>query len=84
MECDVITGMLYIHLWQKFENRALVMESEMKYWSQLTVDFMTDESDDGGDTNALVVHQLHWRSRSKCTIMLTYMSWCVYNSKMFL
>ena len=32
----------------------------MKYWSQLTVDFMTDESDDGGDTNALVVQ---WRSR---------------------
>lgn len=24
-------------------------ESEMKYWSQLTVDFMTEESDDGGD-----------------------------------
>lgn len=37
----------------------------MKYWSQLTVDFMTEESDDDDDRNALVMHQLMWRSKSK-------------------
>lgn len=41
------------------------MESEVKYWSQLTVDFMTEESDDDDDRNALVVHHLLWRSKSK-------------------
>ena len=56
-----------LHLLQKFENRALVvMESETKYWCQLTVDFMTEESDNDDDGNLLVVHQLQWRSKSMC------------------
>ena len=35
-------------------------------WSQLTVDFMTEESDNDDDGNLLVVHQLQWRSKSMC------------------
>ena len=50
----------------------------------MTVDFMTDESDDTGDTNTLAVHQLQWQSKSECTIIPTYMPWCVHNGKMFL
>lgn len=56
---------LYISNLQKFENRALVVkETEMKYWNELTVEFMIEESDDDADTNTLVVHQLQWRSKS--------------------
>ena len=57
--CRIFNSVL--NLLQKFDNRALVvMESEIKYWSQLTVDFMTEESDNDDDGNILVVHQLQW------------------------
>ena len=53
-------------LTQKFDNRALVvLDSEKKYWEKLSVDFMTEESDDNDDTNALIVHQLQWRSKRR-------------------
>ena len=42
----------------------MVKETEMKYWNELTVEFITEESDDDANTNTLVVHQLLWRSKS--------------------
>ena len=40
----------------------MVTENEKKYFYQLTVDYMTDESDD--DTGKVIVlHKLTWRSK---------------------
>ena len=51
---------------QKFDNRALVvLPNEMNHWKHISVDFMTEESDDSDDPNVLVIHELTWRSRSK-------------------
>lgn len=50
---------------QKFDRRSVVvMESEKKYWKELSVEFMSDESDDDNDSNIFIVHQLSWRSES--------------------
>lgn len=35
----------------------------MKYWEKLTIDGMSEESDDLSDTNSLIVHKLSWRSQ---------------------
>ena len=35
------------------------MESESKYWDQLTVDYMMEESDDER-SDELIVHELPW------------------------
>lgn len=50
---------------QKFDRRSVVvLESEKKYWKELSVEFMSDESDDENDSNTFVIHQLSWRSES--------------------
>ena len=46
----------------------MVMENELKYWKQLNIDYMTEESDK--EDNHLVVHELLWRSKSKIIIKL--------------
>ena len=44
---------------QNYDNRAMVVqEAEVKHWKQLGVDYMTEESDDPTDPNAIVVHPL--------------------------
>lgn len=49
---------------QKFDNRAVVVRpNEMKYWEKLTIDEMSEESDDPGDPNTLIVHKLSWCSQ---------------------
>ena len=35
------------------------MESERKYWDQMTVDYRTEKSDDEG-FDKLIVHELPW------------------------
>ena len=72
---------------QKFDRRSVVvLESEKKYWKELSVEFMSDESDDENDSNTFVIHQLSWRSESQfvrpviscsCTIGQTYMYYAV-------
>ena len=49
------------------------MESERKYWDQLTVDYMMEESDDKG-FDELIVHELPWQSTSVKLIFLS----CVF------
>jgi len=49
---------------QKFESRALVVQpDEVPYWSQLTVDDMSEESDDAGNPNNLIIHKFTWCSQ---------------------
>ena len=64
--------LLYMHLVsykQKYDNRAVVVrEAEMKYWQELSVDFMSLESDDPDDSNSLIVHKLPWCSNSMFSI----------------
>ena len=42
----------------------MVQEEEMKYWKQLSVEFMSEESDDPDDPSVIVIHPLCWRSDS--------------------
>ena len=48
------------------------MESERKYWDQLTVDYIMEESDDEG-SDELIVYELPWRSTSMKSIFLSRM-----------
>lgn len=58
---DIISCLYYL---QKFENRALVvLDGEEKYWNHITIDLMTEESDENED-GELIMHELTWRSSS--------------------
>ena len=47
---------------KKFENRSLVVnQTEQLYWKRITIEFMSEESDDMED-DYIVVHQPQWRS----------------------
>ena len=38
---------------QKFDNRAIIVsETEMQYWRDLSVDLMSEESDDPNNSNS--------------------------------
>ena len=41
----------------------MVKKEEMKYWEQLSLSFMTEESDDENDPNCIIEHKLTWRSK---------------------
>lgn len=43
----------------------MVTEKEMKFWKQLSINYMTEESDDPSNNGALITHKLPWRSQSK-------------------
>ena len=43
----------------------MVQEAEVKHWKQLGIDYMTEESDDPTDPNAIIIHPLPWRSESE-------------------
>ena len=34
----------------------------MKYWKDVTIDFMSEESDDPTNPEVIIVHKLPWRS----------------------
>ena len=53
---------------QKFDNRkSVIRDEELKYWEQLSLDYMTEESDDASDPNCIVEHKLPWRSSGRLT-----------------
>ena len=55
---------------QKYQNRLVVVKpAEMIHWKQLTLEYMTEESDDPEDDNVIIEHKLQWRSESKCCFM---------------
>lgn len=37
----------------------------MQYWNDLSIDFMSEESDDPDDSNCLIIHKLPWVSESE-------------------
>ena len=44
---------------KNFDNIALViLPNEMNHLKQISVDFMTEESDDSDDPNVLIIHEL--------------------------
>ena len=50
------------NLFQKYKNRmAMIRESEAKYWEGITIDFMSEESDDD-HKDTIIVKKLMWRS----------------------
>ena len=44
----------------------------MQYWQDLSLDFMSEESDDPNDSNCLIVHKLPWLSESECEQILSF------------
>ena len=51
---------------QKFDNRkSVVWDTEVQYWEVLSLDYMTEESDDELDPNHIVEHKLPWRSNGQ-------------------
>ena len=44
---------------------SMVKPSEMVHWKQLTLEFMTEESDDPDDSSLIIEDKLQWRSQSK-------------------
>jgi len=54
---------------QKFDNRALVVhQTEEPCWKQLSIEYMSEESDDESEPLA-VVHQPEWRSKRNMYIL---------------
>ena len=52
---------------QKFSNHAcsVIQPSEAKFWEQVKVEFMTEESDDPEAPTVLLEHRISWRSKRK-------------------
>ena len=51
---------------QKYDNRALmVSQTEQSRWKHLSVEYMSEESDDKSDAQVVIVHQPEWRSQRK-------------------
>ena len=46
-------------------------ESEKQYFSQLSKEYMSDESD-SSDTEVITVHKPPWRSQSKFPLIIIY------------
>ena len=47
----------------------VVKHAEMIHWKQLTLEYLTEESDDPEDDNVIIEHKLQWRSESRCCFM---------------
>ena len=55
---------------QKFDNRkSVILNEEIKYWNDLSLEFMTEESDDEDDRNCIIEHKLPWRSTGMYNIV---------------
>ncbi len=48
----------------------MVREGELQYWDPLTLDYMTEESDDDSDQSRIVEHKIPWRSSGKYTVLI--------------
>lgn len=48
----------------------VVRESETKFWQALSLEYMSEESDDPDDSNSLIVHKLPWCSLGKCRMCI--------------
>ena len=40
----------------------MILNEEVKYWNDLSLEFMTEESDNEDDPNCIIEHKLPWRS----------------------
>ena len=70
--------MLYL---QKFENRkSVILSDELQYWDDLSLEFMTEESDDEDDFNCIIEHKLPWRSTGMSIILVTVYNVCILAS----
>lgn len=49
----------------------MVQASETKFWEQVEVEFMTEESDDPDDPTVIIEHWISWRSKRKDPVIYT-------------
>ena len=45
--------------------KSVVLDSEKEFWDQISINYMTEESDDEADQSQLVVRRILWRSKCK-------------------
>ena len=58
--CSCMTTIFH----KKVDTRSLVvLQSEMEKWKQLSIEFMSEESDDAEDEQTIILHPLLWRSK---------------------
>ena len=45
--------------------KSVVLEPEKEFWDKLSIDYMTEESDDETDSGQIVARPIPWRSKCK-------------------
>lgn len=50
--------------------RNVVLESEEEFWSKLSPDYMTEESDDDENPDIIIRRNICWRSKCKSYVIL--------------
>ena len=61
-----------------------MLPSEKRLWEKISVDDMSEESDDADDTNTLVVHKFPWRSLGITVLLLCLFLYCSLEMCQFL
>ena len=59
----------------------MILSDELRYWDDLSLEFMTEESDDEDDFNCIIEHKLPWRSAGMSIILVTVYN--VYSGKLY-
>lgn len=50
--------------------KSVVLESENEFWSKLSIDYMTEESDHEADPGNIVIRHIPWRSKCNYFLLL--------------
>lgn len=48
----------------------MILNEKVKYWNDLSVVFMTEESNDEDDPNCIIEHKLPWHSTGTCVYVI--------------
>ena len=51
----------------------MVLDTESKYWSKLTIEYMSEESDCSGDETSMIMHVLPWRSQGQYNYIIGWL-----------
>jgi hypothetical protein len=55
---------------------VVLQKEEIKYMKQLTIEYMSEESDCPNNSNVIIIHPVPWRSKSKQYFVLGWNRYC--------
>lgn len=58
----------------------MILSDGLQYWDDLSLEFMTEESDDEDDFNCIIEHKLPWHSTGMSIILVTVYNVCILAS----